>query len=117
MKTSHPVAAAAATLAAATLLAFGSANAQTSKEGTAVPAIVLVHGAFADASGWQDLVLLLQQDGFKVVAVQNALTSLAADVETTKRIIDAQTGPVVAVGHSYGGAVITGAAAGNPNVK
>lgn len=118
MKTPHPVAAAAAALAATTLLALGSADAQSSKEGgPAVPTIVLVHGAFADASGWQDLVLLLQQDGFKVVAVQNALTSLAADVETTKRVIDAQTGPVVAVGHSYGGAVITGAAAGNPNVK
>ena len=52
-----------------------------------------------------------------MIAVQNALASLAGDVETTKRVIDAQTGPVVAVGHSYGGAVITGAAAGNPNVK
>jgi len=82
----------------------------------AKPTIVLVHGAFADASGWQDVIPLLQEEGYKVVAVQNALASLAGDVETTKRVIDAQTGPVVAVGHSYGGAVISGAAAGNANV-
>ncbi len=79
--------------------------------------IVLVHGAFADASGWQSVISLLQQDGYKVVAVQNPLSSIAADVETTKRVIDAQVGPVVVVAHSYGGAVMTGAAAGNPNVR
>lgn len=79
--------------------------------------IVLVHGAFADATGWQDLIALLQQDGYKVIAVQNPLTALELDVASTKRVIDAQTGPVVLVGHSYGGAVISGAGAGNPNVK
>ncbi len=81
------------------------------------PTIVLVHGAFADASGWQKVITILQKDGYKVVAVQNSLASFAGDIETTRRVITAQTGPVVAVGHSYGGAVITGAAAGNPNVK
>ena len=81
------------------------------------PTIVLVHGAFADASGWQAVISQLQQDGYKVVALQNTLFSVAADVETTKRVIDAQTGPVVVVAHSYGGAVMTGAAAGNPNVR
>ena len=81
------------------------------------PTIVLVHGAFADASGWESVISLLQQDGYKVVAVQNPLSSIAADVETTKRVIDAQVGPVVVVAHSYGGAVMTGAAAGNQNVK
>jgi pimeloyl-ACP methyl ester carboxylesterase len=79
--------------------------------------VVLVHGAFADASGWQTLIPLLQKEGHKVVAVQNSLASLAGDIETTKRVIDAQTGGVVVVGHSYGGAVISGAAAGNANVK
>jgi pimeloyl-ACP methyl ester carboxylesterase len=79
--------------------------------------IVLVHGAFADASGWQSVIELLQKDGYKVAAVQNPLASLAGDVETTRRLIDAQTGPVVLVGHSYGGAVISGAAAGNAKVK
>src|SRR5262249_62014095 len=55
--------------------------------------------------------------GYTVIAVQNPLTSLPDDVATTKRVIDAQKGPVVVVGHSYGGSVITDAAAGNPNVK
>ena len=81
------------------------------------PTIVLVHGAFADALGWQRLIPILQRDGYEVLAVENPLASLAGDVETTKRVLDAQKGPVVLVGHSYGGAVITGAAAGNPNVK
>ena len=80
------------------------------------PTIVLVHGAFADATGWQHLIRVLERDGYTVLAVQNSLASLAGDVETTKRLIDAQKGPVVVVGHSYGGAVITGAAAGNANV-
>jgi pimeloyl-ACP methyl ester carboxylesterase len=81
--------------------------------------IVLVHGAFADGSGWQHIIPALEEDGYYVIAVQNPLSSLADDVATTKRVIDAeaQKGPVIAVGHSYGGAVITGAAAGNPNVK
>ena len=81
------------------------------------PTIVLVHGAWADATGWQELIPLLQQQHYPVVAVQNPLTSLDVDIATTKRLIDAQHGPVIVVGHSYGGAVITGAAAGNANVK
>jgi len=81
------------------------------------PTIVLVHGAFADGSSWQKVIPILQRDGYTVIAVQMPLTSLAADVETTKRVIDAQTGRVVVVGHSYAGAVITAAAAGNANVK
>jgi pimeloyl-ACP methyl ester carboxylesterase len=81
------------------------------------PAIVLVHGAFADASGWSRVIPILQQDGYFVTAVQIPLTSLSDDVATAKRLVDSQKGPVVLVGHSYGGAVITGAAAGNPNVK
>jgi pimeloyl-ACP methyl ester carboxylesterase len=96
---------------AASGLAGGMA-AQTTK-----PTIVLVHGAFADGSSWQHVIPLLEHDGYSVIAVQNPLTSLPADVETTKRVIDAQTGPMVVVGHSYGGAVITAAAAGNANVK
>jgi pimeloyl-ACP methyl ester carboxylesterase len=81
------------------------------------PSIVLVHGAFADGSGWEHVIRILQRDGYYVTAVQMPLSSLAADIETTKRVIDAQTGPTVVVGHSYGGAVITGAAAGSANVK
>ena len=84
------------------------------------PTIVLVHGAFADGSAWQDVVPFLQRAGYKVIAVQNPLTMLAEDVATTRRVIDAETQSgrtVVAVGHSYGGAVISGAAAGNAYVK
>jgi pimeloyl-ACP methyl ester carboxylesterase len=81
------------------------------------PVIVLVHGAFADATSWQALITILQDRQYRVIAVQNTLTGLAADIATTKRVIDAQQGPMIVVGHSYGGAVITGAAAGNPNVK
>ena len=81
------------------------------------PTIVLVHGAFADGSSFSKVIPMLQRDGYNVIAVQNPLTSLDADVETTKRALAMQTGPVVLVGHSYGGAVITQAAAGNANVK
>ena len=102
----------------ASLAGAASADAQgaVAPRGGAKPTIVLVHGAFADASGWQDVIPLLQRDGYTVVAVQNALTSLVADVATTRRVIDAQAGPVVAVGHSYGGAVISAAASGAAQV-
>jgi pimeloyl-ACP methyl ester carboxylesterase len=79
--------------------------------------IVLVHGAFADATGWQYVIPLLEKEGYNVTAVQNPLTSLADDIKTTKRLIAAQRGPTVVVGHSYGGMVTTSAAAGEPNVK
>jgi pimeloyl-ACP methyl ester carboxylesterase len=81
------------------------------------PTIVLVHGAFADALGWQKLIPILLRDGYRVTAVENPLQTLAGDVETTRRAIDEEKGPVVLVGHSYGGAVITGAGANNPKVK
>jgi len=102
-----------AVLASATQLSAQSA----SHAAAAKPTIVLVHGAWADASGWYDVTVALQARGYKVVAVQNSLFSFAKDIETTKRVLDAQQGPLVVVGHSYGGAVITAAAAGNPNVK
>ena len=81
------------------------------------PSIVLVHGAFADGTGWRHVIPLLEKDGYSVTAVQNPLTSLADDVSATKRVIEAQKGPVVLVGHSYGGAVITAAATGSTQVK
>jgi pimeloyl-ACP methyl ester carboxylesterase len=83
----------------------------------AKPAIVLVHGAFADGSGWRNVIPLLEKDGYMVTAVQNPLTSLADDVATTRRAIEAQKRPVVLVGHSYGGVVITAAAVQTTNVK
>lgn len=81
------------------------------------PSIILVHGAFADATGWQKVIPLLEKEGFTVTAVQNPLTSVADDVATTRRMIEAQKGDVILVGHSYGGAVITGAGAGFDKVK
>ena len=81
------------------------------------PDIVLVHGAFADAAGWGPVISILQHDGYHVTAVENPLESFAGDVATTKRAIDVQAKSVVLVGHSYGGAVITEAAVGQPKVK
>src|ERR1700741_2906899 len=69
--------------------------------------VVLVHGAWADGSSWGKVIPLLEKAGLNVVAVQNPLTSLADDVAATKRAIALQDGPVLLVGHSYGGVVIT----------
>ena len=71
------------------------------------PAIVLVHGAWANGSSWARVVPLLQARGLEVIAVHNPLTSFEADVAATRRVIDAQKKDVILVGHSYGGAVIT----------
>jgi pimeloyl-ACP methyl ester carboxylesterase len=83
------------------------ASAQASPEKPAVRNIVLVHGAFADGSSWAKVIPLLEAKGYHVTAVQNPLTSLADDVAATKRIIALQDGPVILVGHSWGGAVIS----------
>jgi len=77
--------------------------------------IVFVHGAWADGSSWSKVIPLLQAKGLHCAAVQNPLTSIADDVAATNRIIDIQNGPVLLVGHSYGGAVIT-EAGNNPKV-
>lgn len=89
----------------------------TSASGSNKQTIVLVHGAFADGSCWSKVIPVLEEGGYNVIAVQNPLTSFADDVATTRRVIDAQGGPVIVVGHSYGGAVITSAAVDAPNVK
>jgi pimeloyl-ACP methyl ester carboxylesterase len=73
--------------------------------------IVLVHGGFVDGSGWEGVYKILKKDGYSVSIVQNPTISLEDDVAVTKRILAAQDGPAILVGHSYGGAVIT--AAGN----
>lgn len=80
------------------------------------PTVVLVHGAFADGSSWQKVIPLLRGRGLHVVAVQNPLSSLADDVAATRRAIEAAHGPVVLVGHSWGGVVIT-QAGNDPKVK
>jgi pimeloyl-ACP methyl ester carboxylesterase len=89
-----------------TPMSYRGAVAQT-KSTRGVRNIVIVHGAWADGSSWSKVIPLLQAKGFHVVAVQNPLTSLADDVAATKRAIALQDGPVLLVGHSYGGVVIT----------
>src|SRR5215469_12392459 len=74
---------------------------------TGIKNVVLVHGAFADGSGWEAVANILKKDGYTVSVVQHPETSFAEDVKFTKAEIDRQSGPVVLVGHSYGGAVIT----------
>ena len=90
------------------MFAAGSAPAASPASVSRVPTtVVLVHGAFADGSAWDKVVPLLQAKGLKVVSVQNPLSSLADDVAATRRVVTAQTGPVVLVGHSWAGMVIT----------
>jgi len=80
------------------------------------PNIVLVHGAWADGTSWSKIIPILHNAGYNVVATQHPLTSLTEDVEVTRRLAEAQEGPTILAGHSYGGAVITEAAHLCPNV-
>ncbi|MEH0935477.1 alpha/beta fold hydrolase [Micromonospora psammae] len=100
----------------ASLGGSGTASADDRHHGPK-PTVVLVHGAFADSSSWNGVVSRLQKRGFPVIAPANPLRGLSSDAEYLKRLLATISGPVVLVGHSYGGAVITNAAAGNPNVK
>ena len=77
------------------------------KPNSTIMTIVLVHGAFADGSGWEGVYKILKKDGYTVSVVQNPTISLADDVAVTKRVLATHSGPVILVGHSYGGAVIT----------
>ena len=83
---------------------------------TAAPTVVLVHGAFADSSGWNDVIRQLRAAGVKVQAVSNPLRGIAIDTEYVASALRQIPGPVLAVGHSYGGAIITNAAAKVDNV-
>ena len=73
----------------------------------ALVSVVLVHGGFVDGSGWEKVYQILKKDGYAITVVQNPTRSLAEDVAFTRRAIDAQSAPVILVGHSYGGVVIT----------
>ena len=99
------------TLAAGILLAMAGGAAHA--EAHPVKNIVLVHGAFVGGAGWRPVYDRLTHDGYKVTLVQEPLTGFPEDVTATRRIIDQQNGPVILVGHSYGGAIIT--EAGNDN--
>lgn len=97
------------TLAIALIILMGSAMAQMALAATAQVArnIVIVHGALVDGAGWQAVHDILSKDGFHVTIVQEPNTSLADDVNATQRVLAEQTGPVVLVGHSYAGSVIS----------
>ena len=101
-----------AALAAGLVAATPAHSAEAAK-----PTIVLVHGAFADASSWSGVITKLEKDGYPVVAVANPLRSVKSDGEYVKRIVSSIGTPVVLVGHSYGGSVITQAATTGGNVK
>lgn len=90
---------------------------EASKQGAKKPTIVLVHGAFADASSWNGVVERLQRKGFPVVAVANPLRSVTGDANYLRQVLASIEGPIVLAGHSYGGMVQSAAALGNPNVK
>lgn len=97
---------------AAITLASSAAFAQTGK-----PTIVLVHGAFAESSSWNNVIKILKKDGYPVVAAANPLRSVKGDADYVSNLVASIQSPVVLVGHSYGGSVITEAANGNANVK
>jgi pimeloyl-ACP methyl ester carboxylesterase len=97
------------------VLLAGAAFAASSPTYAAVKTIVLVHGAFADGSGWKPVADILRGRGYSVLVVQEPETSLAADVAATRRVLD-KAGPCVLVGHSYGGMIITEAGM-HPDVK
>src|SRR6185436_19722507 len=85
----------------------GGSSAGGSSSVEARPTILLIHGGFVDGSGWEGVYKRLRKDGYNVTIVQNPTTSLNDDVAFTRRAIDASGGPVILVGHSYGGVVIT----------
>lgn len=102
-----------AALALAGALFAGTAFAQSPVR----PTVVLVHGAFADSSSWNGVAKVLQHDGYRVVAAANPLRSVSGDAAYVSSLIDGIEGPVILVGHSYGGQVISTAANGHGNVK
>ncbi|MBO2438966.1 alpha/beta hydrolase [Actinomadura nitritigenes] len=116
----RPAVAAILSAAALLLVTFSqtqSASSQERRPAASRPTIVLVHGAWADASSWSKVIARLQADGYRVVAAANPLRSLSGDAAYVRAFLDTLDGPIVLVGHSYGGAVITNAATGAPNVK
>ncbi|MFG1995596.1 alpha/beta fold hydrolase [Actinoplanes sp. NPDC048988] len=104
-------------LAAAIVLTGTTSAAVAGTHVKAKPTIVLVHGAFADSASWSGVIERLQQRGYPVVAAANPLRGLGSDAASVRTVIDSVSGPIVLAGHSYGGAVMTNAAAGDPDVK
>ena len=112
------VLAGSAAVVAAGVLSTATAGPAAAQAGPgAKPTIVLVHGAFADASGWNEVIGRLTRDGYPVLAPANPLRAVASDAAYLAAVLATVPGPIVLAGHSYGGVVITNAATGNPNVK
>jgi pimeloyl-ACP methyl ester carboxylesterase len=103
-------------LAAVPLISITPGNASP-RIGSSKPTIVLVHGAWADASSWDQIISILQREGYTVDAPPNPLRGLTTDAAYLASYLNTISGPIVLVGHSYGGAVITNAATGNPSLK
>ncbi|AUG81494.1 Alpha/beta hydrolase [Kitasatospora sp. MMS16-BH015] len=117
-KRGHRLFAGAAALALGALAVTGSANATTpAADREPKPTIVLEHGAFADASSWDGVSARLRRAGYPVVAAANPLRGPASDAAALRSLLDHLKGPLVLVGHSYGGSVISEAAVGEPRVK
>jgi pimeloyl-ACP methyl ester carboxylesterase len=98
------------------LMIAAGANAQSAPTPGAAVTVVLVHGALIDGSSWRGVYDVLTRDGYRVSIVQEPLTGFDEDVAATKRVLDQQDGPVILVGHSYGGSIIT-VAGSDPKVK
>ncbi|WP_076827060.1 MULTISPECIES: alpha/beta fold hydrolase [unclassified Frankia] len=109
--------AAGSVLTASSALAAPAAQAHTRGDGGQKPTVVLVHGAFADASGWNDVATRLIRDGYPVIAPPNPLRGVATDSAYLASILATLGGPLVVAAHSYGGILATNAATGNANVK
>jgi pimeloyl-ACP methyl ester carboxylesterase len=101
-----------ATLATTAVVAATPAGTPSPK-----PTVVLVHGAFADSASWNGVIAQLQRQGYPVVAASNPLRTVSSDAAYVASVVDRIAGPVVLVGHSYGGTVITNAAVGKSNIK
>src|SRR5271155_179196 len=115
MKRLYVVATLAATVMGAILLLDKTVSVAAAASPTGIKNVVLVHGAFADGSGWAAVAKILDKDGYTVSVAQPPETSYAEDVKYAKAAVDAMGGPVVIVGHSYGGSIIT-EAGNDPNV-
>lgn len=113
MATLTKISMAIAMLSAATLTSGQAGTAAAAER----PTVVLVHGAFAESDSWNGVIERLQADGYTVIAASNPLRSVKTDAESVAAVVKSVPGPVVLVGHSYGGAVITDAASGQENVK
>jgi pimeloyl-ACP methyl ester carboxylesterase len=117
MKAIKNIALALSIIGTAAAPAIAAPAAAAAPAASAKPTVVLVHGAFADATSWNGVAAKLRADGYKVIGAANPLRSVKGDASTVADIVHSVKGPVVLVGHSYGGAVISAAANGQPNVK